>query len=234
MKLTFILLAAIFSLFTAHAQSGRDSIFVQTYPDSVCIWNTDIPATCGAVFVTSASIIGDSIAVRERDTSTEHFHCSCNFDVNLTFFGLAAGTYRVFIYRSNWSAQDTFYVGSVDFTIPQPSPLPFSIYSNSSECHEIPVYIEGKGIPKTFNLLGNYPNPFNPETIIRFQIYRGSKVRLEVFGELGQLITKLVDEEKPAGDYEIPWNASKYSSGIYLCKLTVGNEIQTCKLILAK
>jgi hypothetical protein len=83
-------------------------------------------------------------------------------------------------------------------------------------------------------LLGNYPNPFNPVTIIRYQIHRQSKVKLEIFDDLGRFITTLIDEEKSLGDYEVPWNASGFSSGVYLCKLTTGNETQIRKITLLK
>jgi len=235
MKLFLILPAILFLVFTTQAQTGKDTIFVQTYPDSVCLWNINIPATCGTSYLTSVSIVGDSIAILESDTSTQHFRCICSFNINVTFTGLAVGSYRAFVFRSGLSHIDTSFVGSVDFTIEQFSPLELSINSYGSGCHEIVnVSDEGTEIPKTFSLLGNYPNPFNPTTIIRYQIHQRSKVKLEIIDGLGQSIATLVNEDKPVGDYEIPWNAAKLSSGIYLCKLTAGNKIQTHKMTLVK
>jgi hypothetical protein len=210
------LFAALLFTCTMHAQN-RDSIFVQIYPDSVCIWNSDISAICGTSYMTSVSIAGDSIAILESDTSTNYQWCMCNYDVNVTLIGLTSGSYRTFISRTSMRNQDTSFVGSVNFTVHQSSSPQFSVNSYCSACHGIVNVVsdEGTGIPKIFSLLGNYPNPFNPITIIRYQIHRQSKVKLEIFDELGRFVTTLVDEEKTLGDYEVPWNASNFSSGLY-------------------
>jgi hypothetical protein len=233
-KAAFIALTIHISFFTAKSQP-RDTIFVDTYPDSSCIRNINIPASCGTSYMTSATLTGDSISIFENDTSTVHYRCPCNFDVSTTFFGLSAGTYRTFIFRSGFGVLDTLFVGSVNFTVPQSSPLPFSIQSNSSPCHAVTAITdEGAEIPKGFSLLGSYPNPFNPVTIIRYQIYKESRVKLEIFNELGQTAAAIVDEVKPAGDYEVTWDASKFSSGIYFCRLTVNNDIRTHKMTYSK
>jgi hypothetical protein len=234
MKLICIFLCALIFFSTIHAQN-RDSIFVQIYPDSVSIWNTDISAACGTSYTTSASIAGDSIAILESDTSKSYQRCMCNYDVNVKLAGLAVGNYRVFICRTGTFNKDTSYVGSVDFTVQQPGSPQFSCNSYSSACHGMTgVLFEGTGVPRNSFLIGNYPNPFNPLTVIQYQINKRNKVKLEIFDELGRFTAVLVDEEKDVGDYEIPWNASSYSSGLYLCKLSVGNEIQTLKMTLLK
>ncbi len=71
------------------------------------------------------------------------------------------------------------------------------------------------GIPSQFNLEQNYPNPFNPVTTIKYQIPEISFVTLKVYDVLGNEIATLVSEEKPAGSYEINFNSSNLSSGIY-------------------
>jgi hypothetical protein len=234
MKPICIFLGALILFSTMHAQN-RDSIFVQIYPDSVSIWNTDISATCGTSYRTIASVAGDSIHILESDTSNNYQRCMCNYDVNVKLMGLTAGSYRVFICRTGTFNKDTSYVGSVNFTVQQSGSPQFSYNSYSSACHEMTSVLDGgTGIPRNSSLLGNYPNPFNPLTIIRYQINKRNKVKLEVFDELGRSTAVLVDEEKDMGDYEIPWNASNLSSGFYLCKLSVGNEIQTRKMTLLK
>jgi hypothetical protein len=73
-----------------------------------------------------------------------------------------------------------------------------------------------------FRLLGNYPNPFNPMTVIRFQLSEISEVRLEVLNMLGQQVAMLVNHEvRPAGVHEVGFDASGLSSGIYLYRLIV-------------
>jgi photosystem II stability/assembly factor-like uncharacterized protein len=90
------------------------------------------------------------------------------------------------------------------------------------------------GLPAKFVLEQNYPNPFNLGTSFRFKIPQRSYVRLEIFNNLGQKVTTVVDEEKEAGDYEISWNAIGLSSGIYFYKLAAGTFAETKKLIILK
>ncbi len=69
--------------------------------------------------------------------------------------------------------------------------------------------------PTDFMLYQNYPNPFNPTTKIKYSIPKTSNVQLKVFDILGRKVAELVNEEKPAGNYTVNFNASKLSSSIY-------------------
>ena len=89
-------------------------------------------------------------------------------------------------------------------------------------------------IIETYVLQQNYPNPFNPSTTIIYQIPELSFVTLKVYDVLGNEITSLVNEEKSAGSYEVEFNASELSSGIYFYQLKLGKSIQTRKMILTK
>jgi hypothetical protein len=107
-----------------------------------------------------------------------------------------------------------------------------------------PIWLTGikqisSEIPKQFKLYQNYPNPFNPKTIIRFQIKRLSDVKIKVFDITGKEIMTLVDEEKAVGTYEVDFNGSEYSSGVYFYKLIIdgnGKEAytETKKMTLVK
>jgi mannose/cellobiose epimerase-like protein (N-acyl-D-glucosamine 2-epimerase family) len=85
-----------------------------------------------------------------------------------------------------------------------------------------------------FLLSQNYPNPFNPSTVIRYSLPEKSYIKLTVYDALGKEISLLVDEEKPAGNYQVTWNASGLASGIYFYQLKSGNFIDTKKMILVK
>jgi hypothetical protein len=95
-----------------------------------------------------------------------------------------------------------------------------------------------------FYLYDNYPNPFNPSTTIRFQIPELSYVTLKVYDVLGKEIVTIVDEEKPAGEYEIEFNAETltgylsakdgYASGVYLYRLQSGSFVEAKKMMLIK
>jgi len=90
------------------------------------------------------------------------------------------------------------------------------------------------GIPDKFYLSQNYPNPFNPETKISYTIPVESKVTLKIFDLLGSEIAELVNEAKPAGIYEVTFNAANLVSGIYIYRLQSGSFTETKKLCLIK
>ena len=96
-------------------------------------------------------------------------------------------------------------------------------------------------VPHTFALRQNYPNPFNPVTSIQYTVSSRQFVTLKVYDVLGNEIATLVDEEKPAGTYEVEFSASSHSgevrnltSGVYLLRMTAGNFSSTIKMSLLK
>ena len=91
-----------------------------------------------------------------------------------------------------------------------------------------------KSIPNSFTLAQNYPNPFNPITKIPFTLKKSGDVELGVFDCSGKLVTKLVNEYLTAGMYDVDWNASSFSSGIYFYRIKAENFRDTKKMILIK
>jgi hypothetical protein len=102
-------------------------------------------------------------------------------------------------------------------------------YSN-----EINVEIDKTTLPDDYFLLQNYPNPFNPTTTIKFELPVKDFVQLKIFDALGVEVARLVDEERAAGSYEVPFNAAEFGSGVYFYSLSAGSFIQTKKMILLK
>jgi len=92
----------------------------------------------------------------------------------------------------------------------------------------------GSLLPGSLKLYPNYPNPFNPETLISYQLAVNSMVTLNVYDPLGREVAMLVHEERPAGTYSIRWDASGFSSGTYFYRLTSGNVVETKKMILLR
>ncbi|MBK7500085.1 MAG: T9SS type A sorting domain-containing protein [Ignavibacteriales bacterium] len=88
--------------------------------------------------------------------------------------------------------------------------------------------------PVSFNLYQNYPNPFNPNTKIIWQSSVSSHQTLKVYDVLGNEVATLVDEYRNAGSYEINFNASSLSSGIYFYKFTAGSFVDSKKMILLR
>jgi hypothetical protein len=89
-------------------------------------------------------------------------------------------------------------------------------------------------LPTKYDLAQNFPNPFNPSTTIRYAIPRNVHVRLIVFDALGREVETLVNEKQTAGVYEATFNASQYSSGVYIYKLKTEGYSETKKMILLK
>jgi photosystem II stability/assembly factor-like uncharacterized protein len=89
-------------------------------------------------------------------------------------------------------------------------------------------------VPKGFSLYQNYPNPFNPTTAINYQLAVGDKVTLKVYDVLGNEVATLVNEVKPAGTYEVTWNARNLSSGAYYYQLKAGSYVETKKMLMSK
>jgi hypothetical protein len=107
--------------------------------------------------------------------------------------------------------------------------IDFNGVSELSEEIEVDVL----GIMK-FDVFQNFPNPFNPSTIIKYQIPSKINVTLKIYDVLGNEIATLVNEEKQPGTYEVKFDGTGFPSGIYLYKLIAGNYIETKKMVLVK
>jgi cyclophilin family peptidyl-prolyl cis-trans isomerase len=86
----------------------------------------------------------------------------------------------------------------------------------------------------TYNLEQNYPNPFNPVTVIKYQLAKPGFVTISIYNILGMEIAKLVNEEKSAGSYEVEYDATHLSSGIYFYRLQTDSFVETKKMVLIK
>ena len=96
------------------------------------------------------------------------------------------------------------------------------------------VKSETNEIPSEFLLSQNYPNPFNPSTRISWQSPAGGVQTLKIYDVLGNEVATLANEYKPAGAYEIEWDASEFPSGVYFYQLKTENYFETKKMILTK
>ena len=88
--------------------------------------------------------------------------------------------------------------------------------------------------PNSYDLFQNYPNPFNPSTIIKYSIPKEENVTLKIYDVLGREIKTLVNEAKPAGNYEVEFDGSNLSSGIYFYQIQTGDYTETKKMLLLK
>jgi len=143
-----------------------------------------------------------------------------------TFADLAAGTYTV-------TPTDADYVFNPEsFTITFPdtgTPVPVfeaSMVATSTEA-------DGQ-IPTAFVLSPNYPNPFHPETTIRYQVAQTGPVRLDVVDLLGRTVAVLVDDVRSVGTHTVTLDARDLPGGLYLYRLQAGATVLVRKMILAK
>jgi photosystem II stability/assembly factor-like uncharacterized protein len=88
--------------------------------------------------------------------------------------------------------------------------------------------------PNQFSLSQNYPNPFNPTTIISYEVASTSHVKLAVYDLLGREVASLVNQVKPPGSYDVRFEATDLSTGIYFYRLESGTYGQTKKLVLLR
>lgn len=90
------------------------------------------------------------------------------------------------------------------------------------------------GAPDNFLVEQNYPNPFNPSTTLRFNLNSDTKVKITIMNSLGEEVSTLVNDYKPAGAHEVKFNASGLSSGMYLAKVEADGNVKTIKMTLLK
>ncbi len=98
---------------------------------------------------------------------------------------------------------------------------------------------EGEEIPRTFALRQNAPNPFNPVTVIQYQLPRETHVTIDVFSIAGKLVATLVDEEQDAGVKAVTWDGTsatgeKVASGIYMYRMQAGDHTSRKMMVLLK
>lgn len=154
-----------------------------------------------------------------RGTNPSSTHVIAELERNMTFF---EDLYPVLIGND----PETYY--SLVAINPHSS-------SNIIGDYLIPTVLNEAEQPKLiFQLSQNYPNPLNPTTVINFEIPENGPVSLIIFDILGRKVETLVNEEKPAGRYEIKFDGTGLASGVYFYQLKSGNFVSTKKLILLK
>ena len=109
------------------------------------------------------------------------------------------------------------------------SAAPKIVNNNTSETNALIAEV-----PKNYILYQNFPNPFNPTTIIKYATPKNEKVTIDIYDLLGRKVTELVNGEVTAGYHEIEFNAGNLASGIYFYKLSAGSYTQVNKMLLMK
>jgi len=140
----------------------------------------------------------------------------------------------------------SFQIGYIDSLFPGYFNFKVEIMSDGwtywTDSMQVPVPTVGideqANQPLAFNLEQNYPNPFNPTTKIKYSIPKQSYVTIKVYDILGKVVSTLVNEEEPAGNYEVEFSTvsgiRNLASGIYLYKIKASDYVSTKKMILLK
>ncbi|RKY93746.1 MAG: hypothetical protein DRQ01_03995 [Ignavibacteriae bacterium] len=147
-----------------------------------------------------------------------------------TITDLGDGTYQVIITAPSTPGTDSISIvvvnnaDTVSLAI-----IPVITYLDATSVGE-----NGFITPEQFILFQNFPNPFNPTTNIGFRIAEPGFVFLKVYDVLGNEVATLVEKDMPAGYYEVEFDASQLTSGLYFYRLNVGEFSDTKKLILLR
>jgi photosystem II stability/assembly factor-like uncharacterized protein len=162
------------------------------------------------------------------------------------------GTFGKCAYTSNggvnWITKDISSTNSIYGSFMTPDRTVYAVtltdayvLKNSALLTSADIKNVNNEIPKDFILHQNFPNPFNPATNIRFELpafykegIQWSNVTFKIYNSLGQHVETLINEFLKPGEYEVRWDASGYSSGLYFFELISGEKRETRKMLLIK
>jgi beta-glucuronidase len=152
---------------------------------------------------------------------------------------LAATTWWcMFDWYSIQSGEQTMGLYQMDHTTAKPVMTRLqSVYRpfrESSETAVLGVDEPVAGIPSQVRLEQNFPNPFNPTTVVRYHVPVASIVRLSVYDLLGREVALLVNEENAPGSYAVRFDAGGLASGAYYCRLSTGGSVYTRAMLLVR
>lgn len=202
-------------------------------------------ASIGSSYVFEGSTQG---LLRSTDNGNEWWHVTGTNVVirclmvkyNTVFAGTDNGLYVSTNNGTNWEVRNeglTSGVGITSFTIFGNDIYAGIDYSKvwKRPVSQITSLNENNGsVPSGFYLYENYPNPFNPSTVIKFKVAEKSFVKVSVFDILSREVSVLVNENLAPGMYETYFSADNLPAGVYFCRLTAGEFSQTRRIALVK
>lgn len=192
------------------------------------------------------SIIDSSIHNLEIDawgtvsTPKGSFQCLRIFDKVMSFTSTYSGGNLIFAdstrsYEYFWYAENIGFIASISSDFDEPDPNFISAIDVTFRTGQTVAVKNDPGpVNRSFHLLQNHPNPFNPSTTIGFQLPQSMHVRLKIYDVTGREIQTLLNEVRTAGHHELLFDGSHLPSGIYLCELKAEKFSETRKMVLAR
>ncbi|KPK88580.1 hypothetical protein AMJ80_10900 [bacterium SM23_31] len=176
---------------------------------------------------------GDFLQTRSGSTETIFFNRAT--DDGILVFGSLLGNNGDRVSGSGTIANLTF-CSLADDIHPEISLMKVKIANSEAEIRGLGDVVQ---VPGEYSLSPNYPNPFNPETKIRFELPKASHVTLKIYNMLGQEVMTLVNSDKKAGYHVVNWNGKNQfghpvASGVYLYRIVTPEFSKTMKMLLIK
>jgi hypothetical protein len=168
--------------------------------------------------VTGSAALLDTLSHGTTSYIDYDYLLTSSYTDDLLFYDVRA----VYSVNSSTSAEDYIAVyGAMDV-------------SKQSDDNAMAKTAESISITPTEYSLVNYPNPFNPTTVIRYTMPEAGQVSLKVYNILSQEVANLVESNQSAGVHQVNFNASHLPTGIYIARLQAGAKVMTAKLQLVK
>jgi len=227
----------IFIILTTSLQAQTDSLAVKMAGDTVVITNYYAVENCCAAFDFSMDWENDStLVITEIDTGKICKCGVCTYDLEVKIRDMHSGFYTAKVYRDALVTPKK-YIGEIEFFVPAFQLLvhPLSYVGSQGPCYQMTTDLEEReAAPETFRLIGAFPNPFNPSTTINYSIGKERWVKLSIFDLQGKEIAELVNRKESPGIHQVMFDASQYSSGVYILLLKTAGKVDTKKIILLK
>jgi hypothetical protein len=216
------------SKFQVIAHTAIDSIYTILGPDSGYSVDNLPPQ------VPSYGSIGQS-----NGYLTLHWHAAVDTNGGFNGYNIYRATSPAFTPSTSNKIACVVDTAYIDYTT-QSNSYYYKVASVDSSGNESPALTIStttgisSNTPLSYNLSQNYPNPFNPTTKITFSLLKDGFTTLAVYNVLGQKVATLLEQQIPAGEQTVVFNASQLSSGVYFYKLQSGSYLQIRKMILMK
>ena len=211
---------------------GRAAILF-SYPTIVDMWLINVWLHNPNDPVVQGLGIGQLMSARTRPLAVAYSQAMVGNNLQINTQAYAVRVSTTLPSGKMWDSAVQVQNGKAEFSVPDAA-LKYKIEAVALPSQVTGVKSDAKNIPAKFSLNQNYPNPFNPTTTIGYSLPKAAPVSLKIYDILGREVANLVNEEKPAGSYQVNFDASKLASGTYIYRLTAGSFSQIKKMILLK